>query len=439
MIYVSLRKDMMFKMTHMNLDTRNIIEESLDERKNFTEISELTGYHRTTIANEILKRRLPAKERTYGRTFTNCAFEENCEKYEGEHCTCKCSMFMLKQCAITTNPPYVCNGCSKKATCRMQRFFYRAKDADEDYLTTLKNARIGLNIPPNIINQINTVIAPLIKDKHQTVNQVFLNHPEICCFSKSEFYRLVEGGYVDIKCIDLPRQVKYRKRRNKKPDIKIKQDPKIKINRTYKDYETYISTHNTFVVEGDTVEGEKGGKVFLTLNVIQFEFMFVYILDRQSTDLVTEKIKWMKGIIGKELWSKLFECILLDNGKEFFDPNTMEIFDEEKVSNVFFCDKSKPYQKGCCEENHHYIRYYLPKGECTFDNLTQEDCNKIMSNIASIPREKLKGLTPYEALNKHIPSNILNALGAFKINKDDVNLSPSILNGKGKRDKKKKD
>lgn len=39
-------------------------------------------------------------------------------------------------------------------------------------------------------------------------------------------------------------------------------------------------------------------------------------------------------------------------------------------------------QKGSCDVNHEMIRRILPKGK-TFDNLTQEDVNKIMSHINS--------------------------------------------------------
>ena len=38
----------------------------------------------------------------------------------------------------------------------------------------------------------------------------------------------------------------------------------------------------------------------------------------------------------------------------------------------------KSYQKGKVEKNHEFIRYVLPKGT-SFDNLTQDDINLIMS------------------------------------------------------------
>ena len=49
------------KMKHMNLENRELIEEMLKGRKNFTEISKTIGYHRTTISDEIIRHRIKGK------------------------------------------------------------------------------------------------------------------------------------------------------------------------------------------------------------------------------------------------------------------------------------------------------------------------------------------------------------------------------------------
>lgn len=56
-----------------------------------------------------------------------------------------------------------------------------------------------------------------------------------------------------------------------------------------------------------------------------------------------------------------------------------------------------------------------------------------MSHINSVPREILKGKTPYESILDDIEEKDLKKLGVDRIKKDDVDLSPKILNGKGKR------
>ena len=56
-----------------------------------------------------------------------------------------------------------------------------------------------------------------------------------------------------------------------------------------------------------------------------------------------------------------------------------------------------------------------------------------MSNINNIPREKLNGKTPYEAILEIMTEDDLLKLGIKKINKDDVSLSNDFLKGRGNR------
>ena len=83
-------------------------------------------------------------------------------------------------------------------------------------------------------------------------------------------------------------------------------------------------------------------------------------------------------------------------------------------------------QKPHIEKNHEYIRYILPKGT-SFDNLTQEDCNIIMSHINSTPRESLKNKTPYQVIQNIITTKELLKLGVVEIKPDEVNLTKSII------------
>lgn len=420
-------------MKHMSREDRDIIELNLNEgNNNFTKIGKNIGYHRTTISNEIIKHKIPAKLRTYGR-LVPCKFVKDCAKINNSYCNHRCDNFESQECEFLAKPPYVCNGCKRKNTCGLQRFYYRAKEAQEIYESDLINSRTGLNIPEETINKINTIIAPLIKVKHQTINQVYINHPEILYFSKSEFYNLINNGYVSIKPIDLPRAVKYRKRKSSTSTERVtRQDSKRLIGRTYNDYKTFITENQVNdTIQIDCVEGKKGGKVILTIHSVLTKFMFMYLLNEQTSLQVTNKISYIKNILGFDLYIKIFYCCLTDNGSEFFDYESFENINNCKHCNLFYCDSGHPEQKGSCEENHHYIRYYFPKKECDFDDLTQQDCNLLMSNINSVPREGLDGKTPFDEMTKLLSSNLLNKLGCIKIQPDEVNLSSSIFEGRG--------
>ena len=74
------------------------------------------------------------------------------------------------------------------------------------------------------------------------------------------------------------------------------------------------------------------------------------------------------GETADDLFKKMFEIILTDNGWEFSKPNDIE-FDYntgEKLINVFYCNPYSSWKKGGIERNHEFIRYIIPKG-ITFD------------------------------------------------------------------------
>ena len=145
-------------------------------------------------------------------------------------------------------------------------------------------------------------------------------------------------------------------------------------------------------------------------------------------ECVEKAFKEIKEILGIELFKKVFEVILTDNGSEFFNPMSIEKDEEtqEIVSHIFYCDPGASWQKGAIEKNHEDIRYVLPKGS-SFEELTQEKANLLMSNINSTSRDTLNGKTPYDATLLIVDEEIIEKLGVIRIEADEVNLSPNLL------------
>ena len=162
--------------------------------------------------------------------------------------------------------------------------------------------------------------------------------------------------------------------------------------------------------------------------------MLTFIMDSQTTLCVNKVFDWIRSTIGMDNFKRIFQIILTDNGHEFFDPLSIEIdpISIEQVSHVFYCDPSASYQKGAIEKNHEYIRYILPKGS-SFDNLTKNDSNLLMSHINSVPRESLRNNTPYLEVQHFIDGELLNKLGVFLILPDEVSLFPELLKKKDKQ------
>ena len=76
-------------------------------------------------------------------------------------------------------------------------------------------------------------------------------------------YNYIDAGLLSVCNGDLPRKVRYRIRKKKKP---VRVDKKCHVGRTYEDFQEYMAANpDASVVEIDSVEGRKGGKVFLTI------------------------------------------------------------------------------------------------------------------------------------------------------------------------------
>lgn len=180
---------------------------------------------------------------------------------------------------------------------------------------------------------------------------------------------------------------------------------------------------NASIVEMDTVEGIKGGKVFLTLLFRNYNFMLIFLMESKSMEEVEKIFIKIRNLIGIDTFKRTFEVILTDNGSEFFNPISIEVNYNtgEVLFHVFYCNPYCSYQKGSIEKNHEYIRYILPK-KTSFNNLTQKDCDLIASHINSTSRIILNIKTPYKAVQTLISVDIINKLNIKFINPNQVNL-----------------
>ena len=68
------------------------------------------------------------------------------------------------------------------------------------------------------------------------------------------------------------------------------------------------------VVEMDTVEGKKGGKVLLTMLFRNSKLMIAFLLDDKTSNSVLKVFNWIESILGNYLFEKTFPVILTDNG-----------------------------------------------------------------------------------------------------------------------------
>ena len=413
---------------HLSLSERFDIENGLSTRKSFKEIARSLGKDCTTISREIRNHYVVKNTGGIGRQFNNCIYRSTCPN-RGKNCNLNnCTEFKEQKCNLLNKPPYVCNGCKLKNQCTLTKHFYDAAYANNEYLSNLSEVRSGVMIYQNEIDNLNSILTQLICEQNQSIHQVIINNKNKIMFSDKTIYKYIDLGILNVRNIDLPRKVRFRNRTKATTVYKI--DKKCLENRTYEDFLNYIKEHpDTPIVEMDSVEGKKGGKVLLTIHFVNCSFMLAFIREHNDAQSVIDIFNHLQDILGINKFKELFVVILTDNGSEFSNPKEIEfdIKTGELRTQIFYCHPSSPFEKGACEVNHELLRRILPKGT-SFDDLTQNDINLIMSHINSYKRKKLNNVSPLTMFSTIYGKETVDKLGIQEIEPNSVSLSKNILN-----------
>lgn len=416
------------KNKHLSYDDRLEIEKGLKNELSFKAIGKIIDKDCTTISKEIKNHFVTKNTGTLGRDFNNCIYRKECSyKEKGIKCNLKnCSHFQKEECSKLFKSPYVCNGCSNRSKCTLTKHFYYAEQAYKEYKVILKESREGITYNEAELQNLNHILKPLIIDQKQSIHHVVINNKNKIMCSEKEIYNLINAGILDIKNIDLPRKVRFRKRDKTVTYYKI--DKQCLVGRTYQDYLKYMEEHpDTPVVQMDSVEGIKGGKVLLTIHFVNCEFMLAFLREHNDAQSVIDVFNYLEEILGIKQLQKLFIVILTDNGSEFSNPKEIEKNKEGiERTKIFYCEPRRSDQKGSCEVNHEQIRRILPKGT-SFDDLSQEDINLMMSHINSYKRKKLNDCSPLQLFNLLYGNDIAKKLGIIEIASNDINLSQDLL------------
>ena len=141
-----MSKKMQTNQKHMTQDNRITIEKGLDTSKPMSTIASELSKDPTTISKEIKKHRILQKHNTFNEKPNRCALAKDCHrkdlcktyapicKRECRHCPqchkhCPDFVPFDYHCPLTDKAPFVCNGCNKKTSCRLDKYYYRAATA----------------------------------------------------------------------------------------------------------------------------------------------------------------------------------------------------------------------------------------------------------------------------------------------------------------------
>ena len=385
-------------MSHLDMTQRMLVMRMVSEGCSLQFIARNIGKDRSTVGRELKSRRLRV----------GCGVAQPCMKL--------------------ARPPFVCNACRDFEKCRLERFVYVADAAQQDYRETLVESRNGANISAHDLSMLNELVSNGVR-KGQSLHHIIASDRDAVPVSEKTMYRYVNSGLVSVKRHDLPQAACRKARAKLKPRKTGAKDRECLKGRTHDDWKAFIESHpGTETVEIDSVVGRTGGKCLLTVNINCCGLVLAFLRDRNDAKSVKDAFDALFGKLGGKTFREIFPVLLADNGPEFSNPGSLEFADgsRERRTRVFYCNPYSSYEKPHVENNHENIRKILPKGT-SFDNLTQEDVNLVMSHVNSMRRKEYKDRTAIERFIERFGEKAFAGLGLTSVDAKDVCLLPALL------------
>lgn len=325
----------------------------------------------------------------------------------------------------------ICNFCSKKAYCRLEKRFYDYENASDESKRRRSEARSGTRIPGECLAKLDS-LSQQIRDTG-SIHHVFVANEwasKICC--ERTLRRLVYSGVLSVKAHELRRYVRFKRGSQKSQKAKkiLIRDVRALVGRTHDDFLAYTAAHKKAIVtQYDSVIGKRDDRTaILTITFPRFNLQIGRLITKGDPSSAKKTIVNVMSKLINAGFSDAFEACLCDNGTEF--ATFYEIEDAAKLAGASECRAfyARPYRsndKAECERNHEFVRYVFPKGK-SFDGLTQESVDSAFDNINSLVRAGKGNRTPSEAAERVFGKAFLEAIGVKKIDKRKVRLNPII-------------
>jgi len=428
----------------LDREDRERIEHYLNLNKSLSWIAKELDYAISTVTREVKTYRTDEgyRHRSATGNLTNlCVDYKTCDKTnvctvcqrmnhpkcsscQKVRCSTVCKDYAKRTCRTTEKSPYVCNSCPKAKGCALKKWRYRGRDAQRKADEQKREARQGIDLDPENLEALNNIIRPLLR-RGQSPAQIWLTHAHELPFSRRSFYRYNELGLFGMSAFDLPKKVRYKKRKRALGTSPMK----IPAGHFYKDFLALDQETKDSVVELDTVMGSKDdvGSLF-TLCLKRFGFQIGIKLAVHDSEHLIAALDWLETILGSRFES-VYGLGLCDRGHEFFHTDKIEaskLYPGTKRMRLYYCDARHSEQKGTAEKCHVEIRKVIPKGT-SIDGLSNYDLATAFSHINSTPRRSLFGMSPMQLAGEVFPKEFFEQLGLSLICPDDIILNPSLF------------
>ena len=222
----------MCKNKHLSLDQRILIQSQLDQGSSFKKIALLIGKDCTTISKEVRKHIRKEKSGAAGRAFNDCllCYQHSCSIrslcsrcssrskrlcWACGKCMDTCTSYTPFVCPSLKKPPYVCNACKERSKCALEKAFYRAVAAQNEYDSLKSESRSGFALSQAELARLDRIVSPLLRNG-QSLHHIAIHHKDETMASERSLYTYVNNGLLSARNMDMPRTVRIRPRKGKK-------------------------------------------------------------------------------------------------------------------------------------------------------------------------------------------------------------------------------
>ena len=357
---------------HLDIENRKVISSCISHNYKLINISKILNYDPRGISREVKRNRIPID-------FPN-ATSSNCPT--------------LKRW------PYVCTNCKNRyKKCPFIKFKYDAKIAQRKANANLINSRKGIDINNDEFNKLDSIIKKGV-DENKSIYQIKIENKDEIDKSITTLYRYINNGILTTKRIDLPRAVKFKKRKHNKKYEYSENKGIDRTGHTYLDYLSYIHKNpKVNVWQLDFLGAIKtDSKNILSFIFPEVHFTLLDIIKNPNSTKVVKFFDDLEEKIGTEAFIELIPVILTDRDPCFSDILGIcfsKITGEERCK-IFFCDPYVSNQKPHVENINGQIRKFFPKGK-SVDKYTKNDIRQINKTLLNTPIRSLDSNTPAEA------------------------------------------
>ena len=399
----------MAKNQHLTLSERIVIETGLRSGAGFRAIARELDKSPSTVSREVKAHSVTRVIKVPHRHANACLHRRNCPqtdlclpcRYKRPRSSCslcstcneRCPDFVEEICPRLQRSPYVCNGCSGHHHCTLRRRIYEAETAHHAYTQSRSEVRSGDCLTGEERQRLDERILPGLRQGH-SLYAIHQDLKDRLPCGISTLYRLIDDGELDARNLDLPRKVRLKPGR---PKRKHKVDQRCYVGRDREDFQNFLRKEEpALIVQGDPVEGKKGGAVVLSPGWVSHHRIRLHKREQNNAHSVKEILDAYEETLGLDGFRELFPVLLVDRGSEFTDPLSPEFspFTKERRTGVFYCDPMRADRKGSLEALHRDVRRILPKGK-PIDPWTQERLNEACDHLNSYPGKALKDTSPY--------------------------------------------